>query len=370
MRHLSLLALTVVAAACGPKRLQGPDWVRAYEPIAQLGDYDCVVARDGRLACASEVEARVAAQLSEPIVQLEANVRFARCAVLRSGRLACWDCAAETDFSDLGNRQVRFLERAPLKFLSLPPVREIALGRSGACALTRSGSITCWGFTAFSRGAYHDEPAICKGPRAVASQPATGRISQIAMSAEGALCRLDTKNVLRCSGVGNDRVTLSLSGVRRVVSGGSHFCALTRAGDVLCWGENGRAQCGAPVESCESVAYPGIDLVDPCTVAPHRVALPEPAIDVSVGSGHSCAALRDGRVFCWGYNDEAALGFASTTRCPRWQLGLCAIEPQAIPGVHHAILVRADKRRVRTWALLSDGSVVAWPSEKKRPGAP
>src|SRR6478752_5734203 len=89
-RHLVIAAAALGAVACGPRALRGPTWVGSHEPIAALGDYDCVVSREGRLACASESEARPATQLGSQIIQHEGNGAFARCAVLQSGQVACW----------------------------------------------------------------------------------------------------------------------------------------------------------------------------------------------------------------------------------------------------------------------------------------
>ena len=337
-RHLGIAAAALGAVACGPRALRGPTWVGSHEPIAALGDYDCVVSREGRLACASESEARPATQLGSRIIQHEGNGAFA-------------------------------VERAPLRFLALPPVREVAMGRSGMCALTRAGRAMCWGFTSY------EESPICKGPPGangksgeLAMAVASG-ISQIATSREGLLCRLDTTNVLRCANIFDPSNPFTLAGVKQVVSGGNHFCALTQAGSVICWGNNESAQCAAPPSRCV-VEEAGPDIISHCTVAPHRVALPEPAIDVTAGPTHTCAVLRDGRVFCWGSNSDGALGFDSKARCPVWEHGLCALEPQAVPGVYDAVRVRASKTGVRTWALLSDGSAVAWPSEKERSNPP
>ncbi len=171
---------------------------------------------------------------------------------------------------------------------------------------------------------------------------------------------------MRCASIFYDPTnTFTLPDVKRVVSGGKHFCAITHAGSVICWGDNESAQCAAPLEACVAERA-GPDIISHCRVPPQRVALPEPAIDVTAGPTHSCAALRDGRVFCWGNDRDAALGFASSTRCPVWEKGVCALEPQAVPGIYDATRVRALKRDVRTWALLSDGSALVWPTEERR----
>ena len=361
VRRFAFAALGVGAVACGMKSLTSPAWVRAHEPIAELGDGDCILSHEGRLACASEYKARPLRQLQERIVQLESNGGSARCAVLQSGRLACWGCLFTPPYGDLGQREIRYERPAALRSIDLPPVREIAIAGGGMCALTRTGEVSCWGF----RG--YDGMALCNGPSRSDPRTVAQGVSQIAVDRNGTLCRLDKANVLRCSSVFYESKELTLRGVKRVTAGMNHFCALTQAGAVICWGDNESAQCAAPSTACEP-DQPGGYVVNQCLVQPHNVALPEPAIDVTAGPSHSCAALRSGRVFCWGSSANGALGFASVTRCPASEMGFCAIEPQPVAGILDATRVRARKTwGVQTWALLSDGSAVVWPSDEKRP---
>jgi alpha-tubulin suppressor-like RCC1 family protein len=67
---------------------------------------------------------------------------------------------------------------------------------------------------------------------------------------------------------------LDVAGAIEVAAHGNRTCALTRAGDVLCWGG------GAP----RAAKVPGV----------------EGAAQISIGWWHACAALRDGRAVCWG----------------------------------------------------------------------
>ena len=79
-----------------------------------------------------------------------------------------------------------------------------------------------------------------------------------------------------------------------ISSGFAHTCALTRLGDVYCWGANSRGQLG-----------------DATTVrrnAPVRVAGSAEFAILSSGAAHSCAASADGAVRCWGANDQGQLG--------------------------------------------------------------
>lgn len=91
-----------------------------------------------------------------------------------------------------------------------------------------------------------------------------------------------------------------VAGLRAVVGlavAEDHACAVDEAGDVLCWGDNGRGQLGWPTPRGAR-----------SRVASRVAQLAGPAAEVAVGREFSCARLRDGRVQCWGANEDGQLG--------------------------------------------------------------
>jgi len=72
------------------------------------------------------------------------------------------------------------------------------------------------------------------------------------------------------------------------------MCGRTRAGTVLCWGNNATGQLG------DSTRLP--------RAAPVLVRGITDAIEVDVGDVHACALHRTGRVSCWGRNEFGAVG--------------------------------------------------------------
>jgi alpha-tubulin suppressor-like RCC1 family protein len=83
-----------------------------------------------------------------------------------------------------------------------------------------------------------------------------------------------------------------------LIAGRLHTCGRLVAGPVYCWGDNHLDQLGrdtAPLVAggCGEVRLAGARL---------------DAVALGVGRDHSCAALRDGRVICWGSNSEGQLG--------------------------------------------------------------
>ncbi len=98
----------------------------------------------------------------------------------------------------------------------------------------------------------------------------------------------------------------ALTGVRSVVTGDEHACALTEAGALQCWGLNASGQLG-----------------DGTTLTPREVGarVTVPLADVaavSAGGHNTCALLRDRSLRCWGSNrgGEVADG-ATAVRAPR-----------------------------------------------------
>ena len=85
------------------------------------------------------------------------------------------------------------------------------------------------------------------------------------------------------------------------------------------------------------------------------MSMPSSFVDVSVGSHHSCAILRSGRVYCWGGNTRLALGSdPGPTVCPD---AVCTT-PQLVPGVEGALQVTSGERF--SCALTDQQEVFCW----------
>lgn len=81
-----------------------------------------------------------------------------------------------------------------------------------------------------------------------------------------------------------------------VSAGRAHTCALTFAGDVLCWGSNASGQLGVPPAQVQQSSRP------------IKVALGGTAKSVAAGGAHTCIVMTDGTPKCWGANDRGQLG--------------------------------------------------------------
>lgn len=86
--------------------------------------------------------------------------------------------------------------------------------------------------------------------------------------------------------------------ISQVANGIFHRCVRFEDGGVKCWGSTERGYIG--------VASNKEWVVDP-TALPD-INLPGPAVDISIGTGHSCALLKDSSIYCWGSNYFGQLG--------------------------------------------------------------
>ena len=127
-----------------------------------------------------------------------------------------------------------------------------------------------------------------------------------------------------------------LSGVRELANGGSHRCALTIAGGVMCWGANDSGQLG--IGTTDYSATP---------VTP--LGLKTGVLHVSAGLGHSCVVKINGTVLCWGDGDSGQIGDGARTD---------RLVPTAMPSLGPSWTVEAGGNF--SCAVLLDRTVKCW----------
>jgi alpha-tubulin suppressor-like RCC1 family protein len=128
------------------------------------------------------------------------------------------------------------------------------------------------------------------------------------------------------------------TGVIAVAAGGTHTCALTTGGGVKCWGYNYFGGLGDNTS---------IDRLTPVDV----VGLSGGAIAIAAGDKHTCAVTTSGSVKCWGYNSVGQLGDGG--------LSAWSLRPVDVSGLSSgAIAVAAGPSH--TCAITSSGGVKCW----------
>lgn len=127
-----------------------------------------------------------------------------------------------------------------------------------------------------------------------------------------------------------------------VAGGGTHFCALTRAHEIECWGGTEFYESG-PVQG--PTDCPGGNETN-CSDQPQLVTLPSGEIPtaIAVGEYHSCALAMSGSVYCWGWSNANQLGNTSVTQtCTDGDgtTGPCTGTPVKVTGLSNIQTLRA-----------------------------
>ena len=244
---------------------------------------------------------------------------------------------------------------SPTAQLPLNPAM-VAAGGTSSCSLTTAGGIKCWGDDSLGQlGDYRGASLYSTSPVNVIGG-ATG-VSALAMGrAHG--CELTTAGAVRCWGdnafgqLGDgsvkgssfltDVIGLS-SGVASLFAGpvGDHTCALMKSGGLKCWGRNDVGQLGT-----------GSRLA---VFAPTDVnGLGSSVASVAAGASHTCVALQNGAVKCWGANGGGQLGDGAT---------LDHVYVTEVPGLGAGV-ISLVAGAAHTCALLADHTVKCWGSNR------
>jgi alpha-tubulin suppressor-like RCC1 family protein len=200
----------------------------------------------------------------------------------------------------------------PISSPSTATAIAVAAGGTHALALLADGTVLSWGSTF----------------RGDLGRPASGEFSS-------------TPGVVSGLGAG--------SGVVAIAAGSSHSLALRADGSVVAWGDNDNGQLGDGTATWRSAPVPVLGLGPGSGV-----------VSVAAGFDHSVAALADGSVVAWGYNQEGEVGDGTTTqrRKPTPVLGLgpgSGITTVAA-GLYHTLAL-ADTGALFSWGFNSAGAL-------------
>ena len=93
------------------------------------------------------------------------------------------------------------------------------------------------------------------------------------------------------------------NGIITLDGGRDHFCGIRSNGQVLCWGRKSEGRIG------DGENPGGSSITRPVTVRVYGDSnFLEGAVYLAIGEKHSCAALYDGTVWCWGKGEDGAIG--------------------------------------------------------------
>ena len=195
---------------------------------------------------------------------------------------------------------------------------QVTVGDGHACAAFEDGSARCWG-EGRRTGQRGDGVLLSAFPRdwlgAYELRPKPEKV-----------------------GLPKPNQVINLTGAVEIAAGSGHTCARRKDGTVWCWGDNSVGQLGVKDSnrSYQQLPYPV-----------RAVGVTE-AVQIAVGSRHSCARRADGSVWCWGGGSyEGQLGRDEEGRAPG-----------PVPGIANAVELRAAENL--SCARVASGAVLCW----------
>ncbi len=138
------------------------------------------------------------------------------------------------------------------------------------------------------------------------------------------------------------------SGVAAVAAGDAHTCALTTAGGVKCWGLNVNGELGDG-QACGIACRSPVDVCADATCATNLGGVAA----VSAGNFHTCALMKAGGLKCWGFNNGGQVGDGSS--------GNIRTTPVNVAGLTSGVAAVAAGG-FHTCALMKAGGLKCWGS--------
>ena len=261
--------------------------------IQSGGTFSCALLASGHVQCwgGNEYGELGAALPTQSYAPVDVNLRgeaesmalgsVHACAILTDGGVQCWGDDLLNQLGDSGNTNTTAQGATDVTGLRTAAV-QIAAGYSSSCALLADASVECWGRFGDYQGAATDVEGLDQAALAVAA-------------ASTYMCVLLDSGIVQC--LGTDIPTMDILGgyseltpvdglegsVSQLDLGTYYACALHTLGDVECWGSD------------------PLDWASDAYAAPHKVELPEKAVQVSVGHDSACFLVESGDVFCNAY---------------------------------------------------------------------
>jgi alpha-tubulin suppressor-like RCC1 family protein len=286
------------------------------------------------------------------------------CALRTDDSLACW---GDNRSGQLGTGTMnQSLLPTPVMTLGTTVARAGA-GAGYACAQTIDGNFWCWGT--------NQDGQLGIGSMTSKTTPTQAKALSSVDSVECGgfhACALESDNTLWCWGDNTDgqlgfmtageqttplQVTSLGEGldggpagdsgatvVQKVSAGAHHTCAITKAGEVFCWGDNTYGQLGTGDTTSQTTPTP----VEASTLESGGATV----IEVYAGGTSTCALRSDATLWCWGDNTNGQLATGDTTQHPA--------PVQASPSILGNQVASASVGGAHACAVKTDGSVWCW----------
>jgi alpha-tubulin suppressor-like RCC1 family protein len=245
-------------------------------------------------------------------------------ALLPNSRFVGWsgDCSGNSCSVTIASDSsvTASFERVPL----------VVAGGSHSCAVLADGRLQCWGYNGNGQLGLGHQTNLGTMELASAIAPVDFPTNVRQLCSSGLhTCALFDGGQIRCWGwnfdgqlglnhnldIGDDANDLPIStnvqlgaAAKQIACGGNHTCALLSDGRVRCWGRGSAGQLGY---NCAANIGDGTFDCDSKSLN-DDVPLGGVAVQIAAGNAHTCAALDDGALRCWGNNQSGGLGYGHT----------------------------------------------------------
>ncbi len=254
------------------------------------------------------------------VVSMAQSGTGANCAVRSDRTLWCWGRNGSGELGD-GTR----VTRATPARVDLGDVVQVSMAGNTTCARVGSGVAYCWGLNGSGQ--------VGDGSMVTRLRPTVVPLFHVTsvQASPWHTCAVLGTGQVACWGLlwapaigpthGGDRSVLvpspavvpGLTNVAAVAPGENHVCALTRAGEAWCWGQNRNSSLGNGPSH-------GMGQATPVRAAEGHVFT-----EIHAGASTTCGREPNGSVWCWGSNDGMAMGQPSTFTF--------SYQAYAVPGV-------------------------------------
>lgn len=223
------------------------------------------------------------------------------------------------------------------------------------CGVTPEGAVKCWGNG--SNGQVGDGgTSLSLIPVQVVGLDSGYKSAAVGWSTS---CALSDQGSVKCWGTGSfgqlgnglnenslTPVDVDLKGDRAVAiaAGRLHFCAALAQGGVKCWGYNNLGQVGNGTRTNANV---------PTAVS----GLTDTVVSMAAGDSHTCAATIQRTVYCWGSNGNSLDPYGKLGQGGNGYTPVNSATPLIVPGLEAVKLAAGSDH---TCAQTASGGAVCW----------